>query len=88
MDKTKQILNKWKKDFNEIDTKPSFFISDTYGICKIIKAIPSNSKASFFELARPGFPYTDEARDFILPKLYEIRTGKLKSSLQKFKKRK
>ncbi|MBK8369794.1 MAG: hypothetical protein IPL20_00150 [Saprospiraceae bacterium] len=37
MDKTKQILNKWKKDFNEIDTKPSFFISDTYGICKIIK---------------------------------------------------
>ncbi len=39
-----------------------------------------------YRLARPGFPYSEEYKEFVLPKLFNINTGNLISSLQTFKK--
>ena len=86
IEKTKYVLNCWDKDFNEISNSSNLYDSKYYGICRIIKTVPKEAKAKFYLLARPGFHYTDKYKDFVLSQFYNIKTGKLLSSLQEFKK--
>lgn len=81
-------IEKWMDSVDSLADLDDVHIDEELGICEIIKKIPSTEPVKFLKLGRPGFEYNDEVHDFILPKLYNCKTGKLQSSLQKFKKNK
>ncbi|WP_417371232.1 hypothetical protein [Gelidibacter japonicus] len=81
-------IEEWMQSADALDDIDDFHVSKDLGICEIIKKIPLTEPVKFLKLGRPGFEYNDEAQDFILQKLYNCKTGKLQSSLQKFKKNK
>jgi hypothetical protein len=50
--------------------------------------IEKNGSKVFLKLTRPGFEYDEDNHDFILKELYQIETGKLMQSKQRFQKNK
>lgn len=84
-DQLLSIIKKWYEDYKELEQNPKYFISDELGVCLIQKFIPPTGEPKFLRLARPGFDLSEEHEEFVLPELYDCKTGQLISSLQTFK---
>jgi hypothetical protein len=64
-----------------------YYTAKNLGICNVVKRIPSEGPLKFIKLSRPGYEYSDEEKDFILPQLYNYTTHELQPSLQEFQKK-
>ncbi|NVJ48360.1 MAG: hypothetical protein HWE07_14595 [Cytophagia bacterium] len=82
------FIKNWYEGYEELDHNPRYLVSDEFGVCRIQKFIPSIEEPKYLRLARPGFEYSEEHKEFELPELYECQTGRLISSLQSFKSQK
>ncbi|MGJ8760849.1 MAG: hypothetical protein ACSHXA_09905 [Polaribacter sp.] len=82
------IINKWQKDYKNIVNNNVIFNCKNLGMCNVMDTIEKNGSKVFLKLTRPGFEYDEDNHDFILKELYQIETGKLMQSKQRFQKNK
>ncbi len=88
---SEQLINfirDWNEDFEGLNHNPRYLISNEFGVCRIQKFIPYIEEPKYLRLARPGFEFSDEHKEFELPELYDCQTGQLMSSLQTFRRQK
>jgi hypothetical protein len=76
-------LNNWISDFKSEKWKADCFYGVNLGISYIYKKIPATGQTKFLKLARPGFEYNTDEKDFVHLELYECETGLFRKSLQK-----
>lgn len=72
----KSHIEEWTDDLSLILESEVHFLSPKHGIAKIIKRIPKTGEVKFLQLARPGFDFDENSKDFIYYKLVSPHTGK------------
>jgi len=84
IEKTEEVLHLWLSNYDKLLDNINYHVDNKHGICKIIKRIPQSGYAKFIRFARPGYPYSIEFNDFVMPVLYNCMNGELINSKQEF----
>lgn len=77
-------VNLWINLFQSENWRSEYLVDDHLGVCDIVKKIPLENP-KFIKISRPGFSYNENAHDFVLDDLYNLKTKDLMASLQEYK---